>query len=106
MEVYYNGLPKNCFKLRDVICEAITTCANILAYDKDTLNAEVSVPCKQEHRLKGHKSHPVILSLNEDPPAARCSIEKELPTLLLTDSRQTCWFVGESCNICNIINSS
>lgn len=105
MEVYYNGLPKNCFQLRKVICEAITTCAKILAYDEDTLNAEVSVPCQREHRLKGHKLHPVILSLNEDPPAVRCSIEKDLPTLVLTDIRQTCWLVGESCNVCHITNS-
>ena len=95
MEVYYNGLPKNCFKLRQVICQAISTCETVLDYAKGTLNAEVTVPCQQKHQRGNHKLHPVILSLDEDPPAVRCSVEKKLPTIQLTDERQTCWLIGE-----------
>ena len=62
IEVCYNGVTKNCFKLRKVICEAISSCADILAYDEGALNAEVTIPCKQEHSDSGHKLHPVIIS--------------------------------------------
>ena len=94
MEVYYNGLTENCYELRQVICKAILTCSNILGYEKDALNADVTLPCLRKHRLKGHKLHPVILSKNNHPLAVRCSIEKELPTIKLTDPRQTCWLIG------------
>ena len=95
IEVYYNGLTKDCFKLRKVICEAISACTDILAYDEGALKAEVSVPCKQEHSESGYKLHPVIISWGHDPPLMRCSIEKQLPTLQLIDERQTCWLIGE-----------
>lgn len=95
IEVYYNGLTKNCYKLRQVICQAISTCEAVLDYAKGTLNAEVTVPCQQQHQLGNHKLHPVILSLDEDPPAVRCSVEKKLPTIRLTNERQTCWLIGE-----------
>ena len=88
-------MTKNCFKLRKVICEAISACANILAYDEGALKAEVSVPCKQEHSVSGYKLHPVIISWDDDPLLMRCSIEKQLPTLALIDERQTCWLIGE-----------
>ena len=95
IEVYYNGVIRNCFKLRQAFCEAISTCADILAYDERALKAEVSVPCKQEHSESGHKLHPVVISWNDDPPLMRCSIEKQLPTLELIDKRQTCWLIGK-----------
>ena len=95
IKVYYNGVTKNCFKLRKVICEAISACAEILAYDEGALKAEVSVPCKQEHSESGHKLHPVIISWDHDPLLIRCSIEKQLPTLELIDERQTCWLISE-----------
>ena len=95
--VYCNGLSENCFQLRYIICEAISTCAEILAYDKEAVIAEVTVPCQQKHLLRVHdnKLHPVVLSVNKDPPVIRCSVEKELPTLRLTDKRQTCWLIGQ-----------
>ena len=95
IEVYYTGLTKNCFQLRQVICEAISTCADILAYDKVALKAEVSVSCQRKHQKTGYKSHPVLISYENNPPSIRCSIEKSLPTLQLTDERQKCWFVGK-----------
>ena len=95
IEVYYNGVTKNCFKLRKVICEAISACADILAYDEGALKAEVTVPCKQEHIEGGYKLHPVIISWDDEPPLMRCSIEKQLPTLELIDKRQTCWLIGK-----------
>ena len=97
LEVYYNGLNENCFQLRCIICEAISTCTDILAYDKDAIIAQVTVPCQQKHLLSIHdnKLHPVVLSMDKDPPIIRCSVEKELPTLKLTDERQTCWLIGE-----------
>ena len=88
-------MTENCFKLHKVICEAISACADILAYDEGSLKAEVTVPCKQEHSESGHKLHPVIISWDHDPPLKRCSIEKQLPTLALIDERQTCWLIGE-----------
>ena len=94
IEVYYNGLTENCFQLRKVICKAIATCTEILAYDEGAINAKVTVPCLQEHQLSGHKLHPVILSMDKNPPAIRCSLESHLPTLLLTNERQTCWLIG------------
>ena len=94
MEVYYNGLIENCFQLRKVICEAIATCADILAYEEGAIKAEVTVPCLREHKLSGHKLHPVILSMDRIPPAIRCGIEKQLPTIRLTNERQTCWLIG------------
>ena len=95
IEVYYNGVTKNCFKLHKVICEAISACADILGYDEGALKAEVSVPCKQEHSESGYKLHPVLISWDHDPPLMRCSIEKQLPTLHLIDERQTCWLIGK-----------
>ena len=95
IEVYYNGVTKNCFKLRKVICEAISACSDILAYDEGVLKAEVSVPCKQEHSESEHKLHAVIISWDHDPLLIRCSIEKQLPTLELIDGRQTCWLISE-----------
>ena len=80
--------------MRKVICEAISACAEKLAYDEWALKAEVTVPCKQEHIQSQHKLHPVIISWNDDPPLLRCSIVKQLPTLELTDERQTCWLIG------------
>ena len=95
IEVYYNGLSKNCFKLHKIICEAISACTDILAYDKGAVKAEITVPCKQEHIESGYNLHPVIISWDDDPPLMRCSIEKQLPTLELTDERQTCWLIGK-----------
>ena len=87
LEVYYNGLNDNCFHLRHIICEAISTCADILAYNKDAIIVQVSVPCQQNHLLSIHdnKLHPAVLSMDKDPPIIRSSIEKEIPTLKLTD---------------------
>ena len=95
IEIYYNGVTKNCFKLRQVICEVISACANILAFDEGALKAEVTVPCNQKHIESGYKLHPVITSCDNDPPLLRCSIEKQLPILELTDERQTCWLIGK-----------
>ena len=96
LEVYYNGLSENCFQLRNIICKAISTYADILAYDKDAIIVLVTVPCQQKHisSVHGNKLHPVVLSMDKDPPVIRSSIEKELPTLRLTDERQTCWLIG------------
>ena len=82
IEVYYNGLTENCFQLCKVISKAVATCTKILAYDEGAINAKVTVPCLQEHQLSGHKLHPVILSMDKNPPAIRCSIESHLPNLL------------------------
>ena len=97
LEVYYNGLNENCFQLRNIICKAISTCADILAYNKDAIIAQVTVSCQQKHISSVHdnKLHPVVLSMDKDPPVIRCSIEKELPTLRLTDERRTCWLIGK-----------
>ena len=95
IEVYYTGLTKNCFRLRQVICEAISTCADILAYEEGALKAEVTVSCQQEHQKTGYKLHPVLISYEDDPPSIRCSIEKNLPTLQLTNERQKCWLIGK-----------
>ena len=97
VEVYYNGLSENCFFLRCIICEAISTCADILTYNKDAIIAQVTLPCQRKHLLSVHdnKLHPVVLSMDKDPPVIRCSIEKELHTLKLTDKRQTCWLIGK-----------
>ena len=95
IEVYYTGLIKNCFRLREVICEAIPTCADILAYDKVALKAKVTVSCQQKHQKTGYKLHPVLISYEDDPPSIRCSIEKNLPTLQLTNERQTCWLTSK-----------
>ena len=95
IEVYYSGLIKNCIQLRQVICEAISTCADILAYDKVALKAEVTVSCQREHQKTGYKLHPVLISCEDDPPSIRCSIEKNLPTLQLTNEKQKCWFIGK-----------
>ena len=81
--------------MRKVICEAISACTDILAYDEGALKAEVTVSCKQEHIQNQHKLHPAIISWNDDPPLIRCSIEKQLPTLELIDERQTCWLIGK-----------
>ena len=89
-------MTNNCYKLRKVICKAISDCADILAYDEGALKAEVTVPCKQEHSNSGYKLHPVIISWDHGPPLIRCSIEKQLPTLELNDERQTCWVIGKS----------
>ena len=96
LEIYYNGLSENCFQLHYIICEAISTCAEILAYDKEAVITEITVPCQQKHLLRVHdnKLHPVVLSANKDPPVIRYSVEKELPTLRLTDKQQTCWLIG------------
>ena len=91
IEVYYTGLTKNCYRLRQVICEAISTCAEILAYEGGALKVEVTMSCQQEHQKTGYKPHPVLISYEDDPPSTRCSIEKSLPTLQL----QRCWFVGK-----------
>ena len=93
-------MTENCFKVHKVICEAISACTDILAYDEGALKAEVTVPCKQEHSESGHKLHPVIISWDHSPPLIRCSIEKQLPTLKLNDERQTCWLIGKSSRKC------
>ena len=95
IEVYYTGLTKNCFRLRQIICEAISTCADILAYEEGALKAEVTVSCQRQHRKTGYKSHPVLISYEDDPPSIRCSIEKNLPTLQLTNEKQKCWLIGK-----------
>ena len=95
IEVYYTGLTKNCFRLRQVICEAISTCADILAYEEGALKAKVTVSCQREHQKTGYKLHPVLISYEDDPPSIRCSIEKNLPTLQLTNERQKCWLIGK-----------
>ena len=96
LEIYYNGLSENCFQLHYIICKAISTCAEILAYDKEAVITEITVPCQQKHLLRVHdnKLHPVVLSANKDPPVIRYSVEKELSTLRLTDKQQTCWLIG------------
>ena len=105
IEIYYNGLTKNCFKLRKVICEAISACTDILAYDEGALKAEVTVSCQQKHTDSRHKLHPVIISWDNDPPLIRCSIEKQLPTLELIDARQTCWLIGKFGNITSSLSN-
>ena len=95
IEVYYTGLTKNCFRLRQVICETILTCGDILAYEEGALKAEVTVSCQRQHQKRGYKLHPALIISNEDdPPSIRCNIEKNLPTLQLTNERQRCWLIG------------
>ena len=95
IEVYDSGHTKNCFRLRQVICEAISTCADTLAYEQGALKVTITVSCQREHQKTGYKLHPVLISHKDDPPSIRCSIEKNLPTLHLTNKKQKCWFVGK-----------
>ena len=95
IEVYFTGLPENCFQLRKIILEAISTCAGILAYNDEMINVKVTVPCQQEHQISGYKLHPAIVSMEKDHLVVRCSIENHLPTIPLSNERQTCWLIGE-----------
>lgn len=99
IEVYYTGLTENCPVLHEIIKIAVSSCAKILAYDNLALDCMVTVPCQLKHRFKetNLKMHPVTISLKKTPPIIGCSIETELPSVPLTNCRQSCWFTSKCC---------
>ena len=90
IEVYYTGLTKHCFHLREVIINAVYSSAEILAYD---VNINASVACVQNH-VTDTKLHPVTVSKGSHLLIG-CSVETELPPLELTNKRQHCWLLGK-----------
>ena len=95
IEVYFTGLPKHCYLLRQVILQALSTSAETLAYDLETLKFSALIYCTRKHMLPANdrKPHPITISFRESPPVIGCSVEV-LPVATLTDERQSCWLIG------------
>ena len=104
IEVYYSGLlSKYCLPLRELIEEAISSCADLLSYEAVALECIATVPCRQEHTTTGKKQehlcsssnagsafHPTILRKEPNGYIALCPVQHHL-TNILTDEKQTCW---------------
>ena len=95
IEVYFNGFIENCPVLRQIIKEAISSCADLLAYDHGSLEVTVTLPCHQEHFIDALEFHGVILKYDQGRHIAKCSEDEDVPPFVITDKRQVCWLNGK-----------
>ena len=95
IEVYYTGHTDNCFLLRQIILNAVSSSADLLRYD---VKIDANVSCTREHivSINDTRLHPVSISWQRSPPLIGCSVESELCPLELTNERQRCWLLGKS----------
>ena len=96
IEVYFTGSTKDCYHLRSVILEGLSASAAALAYNEEELEISAVTYCHHNHRRRETKKtpHPINISYKRNPPEIRCSIETDLPSIELTDERQSCWLIG------------
>ena len=102
IEVYFNGFIENCPVLRQVIREAISSCADLLGYDHKSLQVTVTLPCHQDHFIRVSSSHGVILKYDEGRHIAKCSEDEDVPPFVVTEKRQVCWLNGKLIIFLNI----
>ena len=98
IEVYFTGPTQNCYLLRTVILDALSSCADILEYDKTKLKISALVRCRQNHVIVPEYNsipHSITFSDEQNPPMIGCSVE-DLPVTELTDIRQSCWLIGKA----------
>lgn len=97
IDVYFNGESEDCYRLREVIVEALSACSDILNFDMKKLS--VLVHCKQKHKSphNDRKPHPITISYEKESPRIGCSVETELEQLKLTDldEKRSCWLRGK-----------
>ncbi|XP_019856438.1 PREDICTED: uncharacterized protein LOC109584972 [Amphimedon queenslandica] len=96
IEVYFTGSTKDCYHLRSVILEGLSVSAAALAYNEEELEISAVTYCHHNHRRRETKKtpHPISISYKRNPPEISCSIETDLPSIELTDKRQSCWLIG------------
>ena len=97
IEVYFTGPTQHCYLLRSVILDALSSCADILEYDKNKLKISALVHCRQNHVIVPEYNtipHSITFSDEQNPPMVGCSVE-DLPATELTDARQSCWLIGK-----------
>ena len=94
IEVYFTGLPENCPILRQVMKEAISSCAELLDYDVKAVEIEVTLPCLEKHKVDDDKIHGVVIKYNHGRYIGQCPVESEI-TFEVTEKRQLCWFKGK-----------
>ena len=91
IEVHFWGDRNNCLDLKTAIIEAISSCAELLAYDPSVLEVEPKVLCQLPHQ-GSYPLHPVII--NEKKHKINCPHERNLCESL--SASQNCWFNGKS----------
>ena len=91
IEVHFWGDRNNCLDLKTAIIEAISSCAELLAYDPSVLEVEPTVFCQLPHQ-SSYPLHPVII--NEKKHKINCPYERNLCESL--SASQNCWFNGKS----------
>ena len=95
IEVYFKGFIENCPVLRQIIRDAISSCADLLAYDHELLEVTVTLPCHQKHFIDALSFHSVILKHDQGRHIAKCSEDEDVPPFVITDKRQVCWLNGK-----------
>ena len=91
IEVHFWGDRNNCHALKAAILEAISSCADLLAYNPSELEVDVKVLCQLPHEKGPYPLHPVII--NEKKHKVNCSYETHLCEDLTAS--QSCWFNGK-----------
>lgn len=106
IEVYFTGNPKDCYHLRKVILEALSTSAKASSYNEEKLEISATTYCHRKHRREetDKTPHLIKISYKRSPPEIRCSIETDLPSIELLNDRQSCWLIGMYINIESKIN--
>ena len=86
IEIYFNGMVRDCCTVRDAVKEAIEPCAKLLGYKLFALQYDLLFACcLPEH--KDRKLH-LVESVNLTAHETKCN-----RTYPLTE-KQLCWFTG------------
>ena len=91
IEVHFWSDRNYCLDLKAAIIEAISSCAELLAYDPYVLEVDTKVLCQLPHQ-RSYPLHPVII--NKKECKINCPHEANLSKDL--SASQNCWFDGKS----------
>ena len=97
IEVYFTGLSKDCYHIRQVVLDALRTRSDIVAYEDDKIQFTAGMYCLRKHatHIADTTPHPITIAYHKNPPAIGCSMETDLPPLELSDERMKCWLISK-----------
>ena len=85
IEIYFNGMIRDCCTVRDAVKEAIQPCAKLLGYKPSALQYDLLPLCVlPEHKDKPHP----VLNVELKEKSGFCK------SLVNLSEKQLCWFAG------------
>ena len=101
---YVKGIAERCTLIRKVLDEALSTCAELLSYEPESIQYIPAVLCRQRHSEKV-KVHTIDIKNESNFLFGQCTIDHTMPRWKVEDEKELCWFSSTDIINCIIINN-